>query len=484
MIKLFLFLLSFFIASELFANSEILQRAQKQMQSGSASEMFRAYNDYKSLYLHSVVEEDHALRTECLNGIVSSGNKLHIDVSKYEAELKVLSKNNYIKPESKASKKTKNTENMQVETLAKLKSTSWRNETLLMDFDKSISSDKINYFTLHDIKKSKYRYVFDIQTSMLTSSQNINKNNIDKIKIAQFNPTTLRLVIENNSPIKVEFNVQNSMFELTLGSEGANKTTEIKVQEKNIPEKSVPEKNILEITMPEKTTQSKNNKNKVVVIDPGHGGTDPGAIGHNGYREKIVVFSISKELENILKSRGYKTYMTRNDDTFIKLSKRTEFANDKKADIFVSIHANAVPAANAPNVHGIECYFLSPSRSERAKKAAAQENSADMSDMNMYGKDSYLNLLNHHNILASNKLAIDLQRGMLGILNKKYNDIKDGGVREGPFWVLVGAQMPSVLVEVGFISHPKEAERLVSNDYIKMMARGLADGVERYFANN
>jgi N-acetylmuramoyl-L-alanine amidase len=176
--------------------------------------------------------------------------------------------------------------------------------------------------------------------------------------------------------------------------------------------------------------------------------------------------------------------MTRDSDRFVKLRQRTEFANDKKADIFVSIHANAVANGNARDVHGIECYFLSPSRSERAKKAAAQENSADMSDMNMYGKDSYLNLLNHHNILASNKLAIDLQRGMLGSLNQKYKDVRDGGVREGPFWVLVGAQMPSVLVEVGFISHPKEALRLVDDEYIKNMSRGLADGIERYFANN
>lgn len=469
MIKLFLLLLFFFLTSELFANSEILKRAQKQMQSGSQSEIFRAYNDYKSLYLHSVVEDDSALKVECLEGIVNSGSKLHIDVSKYEAELKILSKNNYNKPEPKTNKIIKHTENIHVGTLAKVKSTSWRNETLLIDFDNSINSNQVNYFTLHDSKKNKYRYVFDIKTSMLTSSQNINKNNVDKIKIAQFNPTTLRLVIENSSPIKVAYNVDKTSLEIAFSSDGATQFSEKKIQEK---------------TTPQKITQSKVNKNKTVVIDPGHGGTDPGAIGHNGYREKIIVFNISKELEGILRARGYKVLMTRIDDTFVKLSKRTEFANDKKADIFVSIHANAVPAANAGNVHGIECYFLSPSRSERAKKAAAQENSADMSDMNMYGKDSYLNLLNHHNILASNKLAIDLQRGMLGILNHKYSDIKDSGVREGPFWVLVGAQMPSVLVEVGFISHPKEAERLASNDYVKMMARGLADGIERYFDNN
>ncbi|MBU1928203.1 N-acetylmuramoyl-L-alanine amidase, partial [bacterium] len=157
--------------------------------------------------------------------------------------------------------------------------------------------------------------------------------------------------------------------------------------------------------------------------------------------------------------------------------------NKRNADIFVSIHANAVAKANADNAHGIECYYLSNSRSSRAKKVAAKENSADLSDMNFYGKESFLNTLNKHNIVASNKLAIDLQRGMLGSLGG-YSNVHDGGVREGPFWVLVGAQMPSVLVEVGFISHPTESKRLVDRRYQKSLATGLANGVERYFLNN
>jgi len=176
--------------------------------------------------------------------------------------------------------------------------------------------------------------------------------------------------------------------------------------------------------------------------------------------------------------------MTRDRDKFVKLSNRTKFANRKKADIFVSIHANAVGKKNAANVQGIECYFLSTSRSERAKRVAAKENSADLSDANFYGKSAFLNTLSSHNIIAANKLAIDLQRGMLASLNKKYKNVKDAGVRDGPFWVLVGAQMPSVLVEVGFITHPAEARRLVSRKYQKTLAQGLANGVERYFLNN
>ncbi len=139
---------------------------------------------------------------------------------------------------------------------------------------------------------------------------------------------------------------------------------------------------------------------------------------------------------------------------------------------------------SAKKVHGVECYFLSNSRTQRAKNVAAKENSADMSDMSFYGKQSFLNTLSSHNIVASNKLAIDLQRGMLASLKKSYKKIHDGGVREGPFWVLVGAQMPSVLVEIGFITHPAEAKRLVNSKYQKKLATGLANGVERYFLNN
>ena len=197
----------------------------------------------------------------------------------------------------------------------------------------------------------------------------------------------------------------------------------------------------------------------------------------------MVVIGIAKRVKKILKARGYTVYMTRDDDTFVKLSQRTKFANRKGADIFISIHANAVGKKDADKVHGIECYFLSKSRTSRAKKVAAKENSSDMSDMNFYGKESFLNTLSSHNIVASNKLAIDLQRSILGTLKSHYKNIYDAGVREGPFWVLVGAQMPSVLVEVGFITHPMEAKRLVNQRYQQRLANGLANGVERYFQN-
>lgn len=462
--KLFLLTLFLFVSLEASSSSELLKRADSYMKSGSTSDTFRAYDDYKSLYLRSLVDNDSSLKLEALQGIVTSGERLRIDVSKYSNELQGLQsqRSSYNKPESKDMKKTEHIEDVHLQPLHKLKSLSWKDERLLLEFNKELTSNQIEYFTLHNKSKGRYRYVFDIKTSMLNSSQSIKSNSIDRIKIAQFNPQTLRLVVDHTSEIEVEYKVDSNTLDIKLKTDSAESSD----------------------SDLEKTVPPIRDRDKVIVIDPGHGGKDPGAVGYKKYREKIVVLDVAEYLQKILESRGYKVYMTRDRDRFVKLSDRTKFANKKNANIFISIHANAIDGKNAKEVHGIECYFLSPSRSEKAKRVAAQENSADISDMNIYGKDSYLNFLNHHNTVASNKLAIDLQRGMLGELNKKYDGVKDGGVREGPFWVLVGAQMPSVLVEIGFISHPMEAKRLVDKNYLKTMATGLADGVERYFANN
>ena len=436
------------------------------MKSNSKSNQFRAYNDYKNLYLRAIMAEDKKLRIHALKGIVKSGNKLHIDISQYSDELsKIKPTTSYQAPKSKPIRKSKKATDIKVKSSHKLKSVRWRDDRLILKFDKKLRNNQINYFTFYDAKRKKHKYIFDIHASMLTKSQNLRKNDIDRIKLAQYNTNTLRLVIENSKKVKISFKKESN--QLVIHIKSSKTSTYVKTS-----------KVTAKISSPQRV-----DRDKVIVIDAGHGGKDPGAVGYRKYREKIVVFKIAQELKKILRSRGYKVYMTRNRDKFVKLSLRTKYANKKKADIFVSIHANAVPGKSAKKVHGIECYFLSPSRSKRAEKVAAKENSADMSDMNRYGKNTFLKFLNSHKILASNKLAIDLQRGMLGSLNKKYK-VKDAGVREGPFWVLVGAQMPAVLVEVGFITHPEEAKRLVNSKYRKTIALGLANGIERYFANN
>ena len=225
------------------------------------------------------------------------------------------------------------------------------------------------------------------------------------------------------------------------------------------------------------------SRNKTIVIDPGHGGTDPGAV-NGSLKEKTAVLGVAKKLGEILKSRGYKVYFTRSTDVFINLRSRTKFANDKMADLFVSIHANAAPnAAKAKSMHGIETFFLSPARSERSKNAAALENKSDIEEMNYFSQQTFLNVLNREKIIASNKLGIDIQKEILASARKVYA-ASDGSVREAPFWVLVGALMPAVLVEIGYITHPVEGEKLFDEAYQKALANGIANGIDGYFAKN
>jgi N-acetylmuramoyl-L-alanine amidase len=458
MIKVFVLVLLFISSVYALSNQEILKRANTFSKSSSKSNQFRAYNDYKNLYLKALMNDDAKLKYAALKGIVKSGRKLHIDVKQYEKEYKRSL------PSPKKTNKVKNT--IKIKSSHKLKAARFKSGRLLLQFDKKLKKNQVNYFTIHDRKKRVYKYVFDIHASMLHHSTTLRKEGVDKIKLAQYNPSTLRLVIQNKTPLHVRFIKKDKELSIKI----VNKSAKIK--------------NALTTNKYRKKPPKRLDRNKIIVIDAGHGGKDPGAIGYRRYREKVVVLSIARELRNILRARGFKVYMTRDSDHFIKLRQRTKYANKKNADIFISIHANAVGRKDAKKACGIECYFLSTSRSNRAKKVAAMENSADLDEMDYYGKQSFLNTINSHNIVASNKLAIDLQRGALATLKSKYKNVKDAGVREGPFWVLVGAQMPSVLVEVGFITHPDEAQKLVDRKYQKTMAKGLANGVERYFINN
>ena len=237
---------------------------------------------------------------------------------------------------------------------------------------------------------------------------------------------------------------------------------------------------------PVKTASAKkvqSAKGKVIVLDAGHGGDDPGAI-NGSLKEKNIVLSIAQKAGKELQGRGYKVYYTRSKDKFINLRDRTKYANDKAADLFISIHANAAPnKTKAATMHGIETFFLSPARSERSKNAAALENKSDIEEMNFFSKQTFLNFLNREKIIASNKLAIDVQREVLARAKSVSSKASDGGVREAPFWVLVGALMPAVLVEVGYITHPSEGELINNSKYQDALAKGLADGVDVYFSN-
>ncbi|WRA00876.1 N-acetylmuramoyl-L-alanine amidase [Helicobacter pylori] len=230
--------------------------------------------------------------------------------------------------------------------------------------------------------------------------------------------------------------------------------------------------------------KTKRKKHKKIVLDAGHGGKDCGAMSTNLVCEKDIVLEVVKFLHKELKKRGYSVLLTRDKDIYIDLVARTELANKKSADLFISVHANSIPKHSTSNAHGIETYFLSTARSERARKVAEQENKDDVNLMDYFSKSLLLNSLNTQRLIVSNKLAIDVQYGMLQSVRKNYPDVVDGGVREGPFWVLAGALMPSILIEIGYNSHAIESKRIQSKPYQKILAKGIADGIDSFFSKN
>ncbi len=271
---------------------------------------------------------------------------------------------------------------------------------------------------------------------------------------------------------------------------------------KEIPKKEIPKKEIPKKEIPKKEAENesknqvfiaekndasiknKRKKHKKIVLDAGHGGKDCGAMSANLVCEKDIVLEVVKFLHKELKKRGYSVLLTRDKDIYIDLVGRTELANKKSADLFISVHANSIPKRSTSNAHGIETYFLSTARSERARKVAEQENKDDVNLMDYFSKSLLLNSLNTQRLIVSNKLAIDVQYGMLQSVRKNYPDVVDGGVREGPFWVLAGALMPSILIEIGYNSHAIESKRIQSKPYQKILAKGIADGIDSFFSKN
>ncbi|WP_212778605.1 N-acetylmuramoyl-L-alanine amidase family protein [Helicobacter pylori] len=256
---------------------------------------------------------------------------------------------------------------------------------------------------------------------------------------------------------------------------------------KEIPKKEAENETKNQVFIAEKNDafiKNKRKKHKKIVLDAGHGGKDCGAMSANLVCEKDIVLEVVKFLHKELKKRGYSVLLTRDKDIYIDLVARTELANKKSADLFISVHANSIPKRSTSNAHGIETYFLSTARSERARKVAEQENKDNVNLMDYFSKSLLLNSLNTQRLIVSNKLAIDVQYGMLQSIRKNYPDVVDGGVREGPFWVLAGALMPSILIEIGYNSHAIESKRIQSKPYQKILAKGIADGIDSFFSKN
>lgn len=222
----------------------------------------------------------------------------------------------------------------------------------------------------------------------------------------------------------------------------------------------------------------------VIVLDAGHGGHDTGALGADK-REKDLVLQVTKKLYYEFKDEGYEVYLTRASDRFLKLGQRTRIADKKDAQVFISVHANAIADRSRFNeVEGIETYYLQKTRDAKSQRIAARENASVLQGTDALSQDVIIDsVLNGPKIIESHKLAIDVQKNMVKKLKNEYSGVKDGGVRPAPFYVLVGASRPSILVEVGYITNAKERKRLFTSDYQEEIVEGIVKGVGNYIDN-
>jgi N-acetylmuramoyl-L-alanine amidase len=223
---------------------------------------------------------------------------------------------------------------------------------------------------------------------------------------------------------------------------------------------------------------------KRIVIDPGHGGHDSGAVGPDGLYEKDVVLDIALKLRQILSTDpNYEVFLTRDGDVFIPLAERNTIANRKHADLFVSIHANASPRRDA---RGVETYFLNWTNDEETMKVAARENQISLRQMRQMKQQTDVLDVMLGDLARDNKrdesmaLANYIQKKLVDGIDRDNPHVVNLGVKWALFYVLFGARMPSVLVEVSFISNPLEEKLLSKQQYREDIARSIAAGIERY----
>lgn len=524
MAKIVKFFLLFFLAVFLWGGDfdKNFSNFDKNFDNSSKAVKEKFHKELKDIYLQTSIDKNKIDRINALKRLVHSSKALKLNHKGYESELNLLgdSYENYqkinlakfipkdsktvdekavLKQDEKTKIKNEKSQNSNKQSnknkspkekniiIAKesksyevnknirlrLKSVDKTDTGIKLRFNRNVSEDEIKKFAL---KSKEYRNVIDIKAVNNAKISKISRHLSDEIRVAQYNPKTTRVVFTQ----KNSFNINLKFDEKSILIDIKNPSNSVKLSIPPVAKTSSGGK---------KTAQNKKEpleitrKQRTIVIDPGHGGKDSGAIG-NGLKEKDLVLKISQFLGDELKNMGYKVLFTRNKDVFINLKDRTAFANKKNADMFISIHINAGPKTKSGSLlSGVETFFLSPARSERSKNAAALENKGDIEDMNHFSQETYLNFLNREKIIASNKVAIDIQKHMLNKVQAKYN-VKDGGVREAPFWVLVGATMPAILVECGYISNKNDSKNLASREYQKLIAEGVANGVDAYFLKN
>jgi N-acetylmuramoyl-L-alanine amidase len=215
---------------------------------------------------------------------------------------------------------------------------------------------------------------------------------------------------------------------------------------------------------------------RTVVVDPGHGGSDPGATGVGGIQEKLVTLRVARALRPKLEAQGLRVVLTREGDRSLTLEERTAIAEGVRGDLFLSIHANAAPR---PQLQGIETYYLDKGHERHTLRVAAHENGVRAADL-----DPLQRTLASFRVSQSSEqsalLAAAVHGELVSGVRGRFGEARDLGVKTGPFYVLFLSSMPSILIEAGFLTHREEARRLASPAYAELVAEQIARGVARY----
>ncbi len=339
-------------------------------------------------------------------------------------------------------------------------------DTFLMPPDKRHRKPYRLVINLHNARSSKL-YPYRIKSKDGTISQ---------IRISQYRPGTVRVVLDLNRRVYYNALPMENPPRIIVDISTKKKKTETGLTYKSHVKKVRPGTKVTHPLNIPSIARQLSLKVSRIVIDPGHGGKDPGAIGPHGVKEKTVALAIAKRLAHRLRREGFKVYLTRTRDVFIPLEERTAFANRKKADLFISIHANA---AKDKRLGGVETYFLNLATDASAIRVAARENattSKSISDLQLIINDLMLN----SKINESSKFATYVQKSIMQSLRNKGYRERDLGVKQAPFYVLLGAQMPSILIETSFITNPRECSLLRHKSYQDAIVDGIAKGINNY----
>jgi N-acetylmuramoyl-L-alanine amidase len=305
-------------------------------------------------------------------------------------------------------------------------------------------------------------------------------------RIGQFRPDTVRVVLDMDSIKDYKIFTFSDPFRIIIDVKGERREEISRAKDSALTVlpavSSVPaEKAESPAEKAKVAVAAKGGIGKIrrIVVDPGHGGHDPGAIGGGGTREKDVVLQIGLRLAKKLREQlGLDVVMTRSTDVFLELQERTAIANQVGADLFVSIHANA--SLNRAT-SGIETYYLNLAKTEKAAQLAAKENGTSLEKVSLL-QAVLFDLMANYKINDSAHLAEEVQKALHHRVGGQYAAVKNLGVKQGPFYVLVGATMPSILVETAFLSNEREEGRLKDAQYQETTADGILDGIKGYIA--